>query len=577
MALAAMLAQGFAAGAALAQTAGPSLVVDAATGAVLHEESASTAWHPASTTKMMTAYVALRAARAGRIGMETPIPASKLASSQPRVKVYIKPGQEITLENALKVMMVKSANDIAYVIAEGVAGDVPGFVAMMNAEARRLGLSDTVFRNPNGWHHPEQQTSARDLAVLAMTMLREFPEHADLWGIGAVQLGRQTLLNTNGLIGRYSGANGFKTGFVCASGFNVVATATRGGRTLIAIVLGAYSGAERTVKAAQILDAAFSSWGGNGRNVLSMGPSGTAARNICSEVRAFGRGAPLADDADAAGPISFAPAGGNSDSAGMYDVFRQPVAQSSMGRTATGRLTLGPRATFTPIQIAYGRTAGSDRAPIAANVARRPETQVAGRGAGEQGAQTTGGQASVPGQAFVPGLAVAAGAAAAATRSPAGAAGTAPRPGAVERARAAAQAGQAAGQIVPPGRVLPGVPASAAAFAPASGAAAEPLPNAAGQGAPGPIRLHGAIGAAPPAPPRPSAAAGIRPSANGAARPAATQPAGRAPAALPAARPVARPMARPVANAPARPPAATPAPPRRAAAPAAARPPAPAP
>ncbi len=228
--------------AALAQSAGPSLVVDAATGAVLHEENASLAWHPASTTKMMTAYVALRAVRAGRIGLETPIPASPLAARQPRVKVYIKAGQEITLDNAMKIMMVKSANDISYVIAEGVGGTVENFVEMMNAEARRLGLRDTVFTNPNGWHHPQQQTSARDLAVLAITMLREFPEYSHYWGIGAVQLGRVTLQNTNGLMGRYAGANGFKTGFVCASGFNVVATASRGGRTLIAVVLGAYSG-----------------------------------------------------------------------------------------------------------------------------------------------------------------------------------------------------------------------------------------------------------------------------------------------------------------------------------------------
>ena len=244
----------------------------------------------------MTAYVALRAVRAGRIGLETPIPASPLAARQPRVKVYIKPGQEITLDNALKVMMVKSANDISYVIAEGVGGDVPTFVDMMNAEARRLGMNDTRFANPNGWHDPAQQSSARDLVVLTMALLREFPDYSDYWGIGAVRLGKVTLNNTNGLIGRYAGANGFKTGFVCASGFNVVATATRGGRTLIAVVLGAYSGAERTVKAAQILDAGFSSWASTGRMVQSMSGSGTAASSICAEVRAFGRGAPLADD-----------------------------------------------------------------------------------------------------------------------------------------------------------------------------------------------------------------------------------------------------------------------------------------
>lgn len=497
---------------ALAQSAGPSLVVDAATGAVLSENNASQAWHPASTTKMMTAYVALRAVRAGRIGLQTPIPASPLAARQPRVKVYIKPGQEITLDNALKVMMVKSANDISYVIAEGVGGTVENFVTMMNAEAQRLGLRDTVFRNPNGWHHPEQQTSARDLAVLTLTMLREFPEYEDYWGIGAVQLGRVTLNNTNGLIGRYAGASGFKTGFVCASGFNLVATAERGGRTLIAVVLGAYSGIERTVTAAQLLDAGFASWGGTGRNIMTMGPSGTTARSICAEVRAFGRGAPLSDDSDFAGPIAFAPnatiAESNDKYAGLGVQMHGGAAPRAAG--AGGRLTLGPRASFTPIQIAYGRTAGSANAPLAANVARRaPATAVA---------------ASQP-----------------AAVSPTAAAA---RPGAIPMTAGAVAAGAIAAGAVAVG---------AAAFA-------SPSP------AEGPIRLHGAIAGSTAAPLRPSAAAGIRPPARPQAGPqtaattatqrvvpaatparagAAARPAPRASTAASRAKPQAKPKPKP--------------------------------
>ena len=259
-------------------SAGTSLVIDAATGQVLSSENPVQAWHPASTTKMMTAYLALKAVRDGRLGLETAIPASKRAASQPRVKVYIKAGQEVTLDNALRIMMVKSANDIAYVIAEGVGGNVETFVGLMNAEAARLGMRDTHFTNPNGWHDPDQQTSARDLAVLAMALMREFPDYSDYWNTGAAQLGKQILHNTNGLVGRYSGINGMKTGFVCASGFNVVATATRGGRTLIAVVLGAVSGAERTVKAAQLLDSGFSQWGGFGGATLASLPAGTGGR-----------------------------------------------------------------------------------------------------------------------------------------------------------------------------------------------------------------------------------------------------------------------------------------------------------
>ncbi len=356
-----------------AQSDGPYIVVDAATGAVLSQSNATLAWHPASTTKMMTAYVALRAVRAGRIGLETAIPASPLAARQPRVKVYIKPGQEITLDNALKVMMVKSANDIAYVVAEGVGGDVETFVGMMNAEARRLGMGDTRFTNPNGWHHPQQQTSARDLAVLTMAMMREFPEYAGYWGIGAVQLGPQLLNNTNGLIGRYEGATGFKTGFVCASGFNLVATATRGGRTVIAVVLGAYSGAERTVRAAQLLDSGFTSWGGFSTSLASLSPSGTTARSICAEVRAFGRGAPLADDQETFGPLSatLSSSGGGEGGATMPCLAarrrqrRSPVRpdgspsvrarNSSRCRSAMAAPRARPRRRWRPMWQAAGR------------------------------------------------------------------------------------------------------------------------------------------------------------------------------------------------------------------------------
>jgi D-alanyl-D-alanine carboxypeptidase len=383
--------------------AGPVLVVDASTGQVLKAEEATRPWHPASTTKMMTAYVALKAVKAGRIGLETAIPASPLAAKQPRVKVYIKAGQEITLDNAMKIMMVKSANDISYVIAEGIGGTVENFMAMMNTEARRLGMSDTVFTNPNGWHHPQQQTSARDLAILAIALMRDFPEYAEYWGIGAVQLGKQRLNNTNGLVGRYSGINGFKTGFVCASGFNVVASATRGGRTLIAVVLGALSGAERTVVAAQALDEGFAAGGGwsglGGTSLASLSGSGySSAPNICAQVRARGGGAALADDFEVAGPIGYGQQAMTMSDNGMADRLGTPVQseQRAAGRSAGGRYVLSARAEAAALPVAFGRTAGSARAPLAANVARRPETQLAGTDAGTARPKTLSANGAIP-------------------------------------------------------------------------------------------------------------------------------------------------------------------------------------
>lgn len=459
--------------------AGASLVVDASSGEVLSAENATQAWRPASTAKMMTIYLALKAVREGRIGLETPIPASKLAASQPRVKVYIKPGQEVTLDNALRIMMVKSANDIAYVVAEGVGGDVPTFVGMMNAEAQRLGMRDTRFMNPNGWDNPDQQVSARDLAVLAMALIHDFPEYSDYWNTSALQLGKQVIHNTNGLVGRYAGIGGMKTGFTCASGFNVVATATRGGRTLIAVVLGSLSGTERTVKAAQLLDAGFSRWGGMGTNVASLPPSGTRAPNICDDVRHRGGGTALADDADAAGPISGTPVFNSRDADdGRLPVVATPSAGTLATRSSRGRLVLGPRAETVPVQVSFGRTAGSASAPLAANVTAGSASRVAG------GAAPT----------ITPGAPVAAGLVG----------GAVPRTASTNGA----------------------IPRNSTAFAP-TGTPVQPSSNAFESG---PLRLQGAVQAgakATAASLRPGAAAGIKPTARPVARDQAvkTQPA----------------------------------------------------
>lgn len=451
--------------------AGASLVVDASSGAVLSAENATQAWRPASTAKMMTIYLALKAVREGRLGLETAIPASKLAASQPRVKVYIRPGQEVTLDNALRIMMVKSANDIAYVVAEGVGGDVPTFVGMMNAEAQRLGMQDTRFMNPNGWDNPDQQVSARDLAVLAMALMRDFPEYSDYWNTSALQLGKQIIHNTNGLVGRYSGIGGMKTGFTCASGFNVVATATRGGRTLIAVVLGSSSATERTIKAAQLLDDGFSRWGG-GSNVASMPPSGTRAPNVCDEVRHRGGGAAMADDADSNGPIGGGPVSGNDADGGRFALFATQSAGPVATRSPRGRMILGPRAETMPVQVSFGRTAGSAAAPLAANVTAQPASRVA------RGATPT----------IEPGAPIAAGLVG----------GAAPRTASANGA----------------------IPRGTNAFAPAS-AAIQPSSDAFESG---PLRLQGSVQAgskATAASLRPASAAGIKP----AARAAKPQPA----------------------------------------------------
>jgi len=152
---------------------------------------------------------------------------------------------------------VHSANDMAVVLAEGVSGSIEKFSDEMNAAARRLGMTQTNYVNPNGLPADEQITSARDLAILARALIREFPEYDSYWHIPAIKLGKRIYKNTNKLIDAYPGADGMKTGFICASGFNLVATATRDNKRLIAVVLGAPSSAARAMKAAQLLERGF--------------------------------------------------------------------------------------------------------------------------------------------------------------------------------------------------------------------------------------------------------------------------------------------------------------------------------
>src|SRR5215210_2298183 len=225
--------------------AAPALVIDVDSGKVLHAERATDPWFPASITKLMTAYVALQMVRDGTAAMDQLVTVSADAASQPPSKMGFRPGTQLTLENALKIIMVKSANDISAAIAEELGGSIEGFAAHMNEASRKLGMQDSRWVNPHGLPDDRQQTSARDMAILGRALLREFPDYAGLFNIGAIQFGKRVMPNHNGLVGRYPGINGMKTGFICSSGFNVVASATRGNRRLITVVMGSHSATER--------------------------------------------------------------------------------------------------------------------------------------------------------------------------------------------------------------------------------------------------------------------------------------------------------------------------------------------
>lgn len=249
-----IVAGGLAASPALA---GPSLVFDPATGEVISQERAGEPWYPASLTKMMTAYVVFEKLKRGEMQLDQKITVSELASKQPASKVGMKPGSTISVDLALQMLLVYSANDMAYVLAEGASGTYPEFVKLMNADAKRLGMSATHYANPNGLFDPRQVTSARDIGVLASAILRDYPERAHYFSQASVSLGKRQLLNRNSLLRQMKTADGMKTGFVCNSGFNLTASATENGRKLIAIVLGAPGGKARADLAEMMLTAGF--------------------------------------------------------------------------------------------------------------------------------------------------------------------------------------------------------------------------------------------------------------------------------------------------------------------------------
>lgn len=240
-----------------AAIASPALVFEPLNGTVFYSEDPDAAWFPASLTKMMTAYVAFQAIKKGEISPDTKITCSKHAVAQAPSKLGLPVGGKITLETALKVVIVKSANDVAVMVAEAIGGSEDAFVQRMNDTARKLGMTRTRYANANGLPNENQVTTARDLAKLARALIVDFPEHADLFALPNVKVGKRVMRTHNRMLITFPGADGMKTGFICDSGFNVVVSATRNGRKLVAVVLGEPSVAIRSARAANLLENGF--------------------------------------------------------------------------------------------------------------------------------------------------------------------------------------------------------------------------------------------------------------------------------------------------------------------------------
>jgi D-alanyl-D-alanine carboxypeptidase len=234
-----------------------SLVVDVETGQVISADSPNHLWYPASLTKMMTVYVALSEIAAGRLSFDDKIKVSAHAAGISPVRFGLKSGQMITVRQAINAAIVASANDAAVALAEKIADSEDAFALSMTAMARSLGMARTVFRNATGLPDDGQVTTARDLAVLASALLRDYPEHYPLFNQRSVTIAKRSRGTVNSILGSYAGADGFKTGFTCGSGYNLVASAQREGRRLIGVVLGSTNRAQRVVEMTGLLNRAF--------------------------------------------------------------------------------------------------------------------------------------------------------------------------------------------------------------------------------------------------------------------------------------------------------------------------------
>jgi D-alanyl-D-alanine carboxypeptidase len=229
------------------------LVVDAGNGRVLHAQNETALRHPASVTKVMTLYMLFEQLEKGRYRLDSPLRVSARAAAMAPSKIGFQPGETIEVEDAIKALVTKSANDVAATVAENIAGDEDSFAELMTRRARSLGMSSTVYRNASGLPDPEQVTTARDLAILGRAIQSRFPQYYKFFGTPAFNYGGAVYKNHNKLLGRIEGVDGIKTGYTRASGFNLLTSARRDGRHIVAVVLGGRSGRARDLIMANLV------------------------------------------------------------------------------------------------------------------------------------------------------------------------------------------------------------------------------------------------------------------------------------------------------------------------------------
>src|SRR6478735_6193602 len=229
------------------------IVVDANSGTVLHSTNPDAQRHPASLTKIMTLYLLFEQLEAGKLKLDSPLQVSKEAAGQMPTKLGLKPGSTLAVEDAIKGMVTRSANDAAVVVAEAIAGDEDAFAKLMTRKAQALGMSRTIYKNASGLPDSNQITTARDQSTLGRAVQERFPRYYKYFSIRTFVFRGQSIGNHNHLLGRVEGVDGIKTGYVNASGFNLVTSVHRGNRYIVAVVMGGSSAGSRDARMRQLI------------------------------------------------------------------------------------------------------------------------------------------------------------------------------------------------------------------------------------------------------------------------------------------------------------------------------------
>ena len=334
------------------------IVVDAATGEVLFARHADSRRYPASITKMMTLYLTFEALAEGKAKLDDVLTVSPRAASQPPSKLGLAAGQSISLDNAMRATAVRSANDMAVVLAEHIGGSEARFTALMTLKAEELGMTQTRYVNANGLPDSRQLTSARDLAILARAIMRDYPQYYRYLGLHDWAYQGRDYRNTNGLLASGRGYDGMKTGYTNASGYNLAASAVRDGKRLITIVLGGRSSASRNAHVAELMDTGFEV-----ERRRAQGETIQVAQTFF-EQRGYGIG--VDSDVTTSAPIAYASASSQDDETGVgvtevaYTSAPAPIGQPRIVTPAPSeRAAVEPRVPANMTATLNGAPAGA--------------------------------------------------------------------------------------------------------------------------------------------------------------------------------------------------------------------------